>query len=83
MADPDNLVLKLLREIRSDMNARFDTVDRRFDEIDQRLESHDKRFESLRQAINGESVLGRYAVSEVDERLDAIEKRLDAIEKRQ
>jgi hypothetical protein len=29
----------------------------------------------------GESVLGRYAVAEVDERLDAIEKRISELEK--
>lgn len=83
MAEPDNLVLTLLREIRNDMKAGFDEVARRFDDVDRRLDGHDKRFETLRQAINGESVLGRYAASEVDERLAAIEKRLDAIEAHQ
>jgi hypothetical protein len=36
--------------------------------------------DNLRQAINGESVLGRYAAAEVEERLGAIERRLDALE---
>jgi hypothetical protein len=68
MSEPDNLVLTLLRELRNDMNAGFAGVNRRLDD-------HDKRFEALRQAINGESVLGRYAASEGDERLAAIEQR--------
>lgn len=82
MSEPDNLVLNLLREIRREMNDRFDATDQRFDKVEAKLGEQDKRFESLRQAINGESVLGRYAAHEVDERLDAIEKRLDAIEQR-
>lgn len=83
MAEPDNLVLTLLREIRNDMKAGFEDVARRFEDVNRRLDGHDKRFEAIRQAINGESVLGRYAASEVDERLAAIEKRLDAIEAHQ
>lgn len=68
--ETQNLVLSLLREIR----AKLDGHDKRFDAVD-------KKLDSLRQAINGESVLGRYAAAEVEERLDAIEKRLTTLEK--
>lgn len=37
--------------------------------------------ESLRQAINGESVLGRYAASEVEVRFEALEPRVAKLEK--
>jgi hypothetical protein len=36
----------------------------------------------VRQAAIGESVLGRYAAAEVEERLERIDKRLAALEKR-
>jgi chaperonin cofactor prefoldin len=68
--EPQNRVMSLLREIREKLDAhdtRFDTVD--------------KKHDSLRQAVNGESVLGRYAAAEVEERLDSIEKRLSVLEK--
>ena len=39
------------------------------------------RMESLRQAINGESVLGRYAASEVEKRLEAPEARVSRLER--
>ena len=54
MAEPDNLVLTLLREIRNDMKAGFEDVARRFEDVNRRLDGHDKRFEAIRQAINGE-----------------------------
>jgi len=73
MAEPDNLVLTLLREMRSEMNARFDSVDERF-------ANQDKQLESIRQALKAETILGPYAVADVDDRLEAIEKRLDALE---
>ncbi len=68
MAEPEDMILPLLREIRAEMNARFDASDGRLD--------------AMHHAINGESVLGRYAAAEVEERLDAIERRLADLEGR-
>ena len=81
MSEPDNFILKLLREIRAEMNERFDAVDKRFDANDKRFDGVDKRLDSLKQAMQGEPVLGRYAAAEVEERLEAIEKRLARLEK--
>ena len=75
MAEPDNLVPVLLRELRADMDQRFAQADTRFDRLE-------KRLENVRQAAIGESVLGRYAAAEVEERLEPIDKRLAALEKR-
>ena len=82
MAEPDNLVLTLLREMRRAMDDRFDQVDVRFDQVDERFAEQSKKIESIRQALQSETILGRYAVNGVDDRLDAIEKRLDMIEGR-
>ncbi|HEX8166041.1 MAG TPA: hypothetical protein VF601_09670 [Beijerinckiaceae bacterium] len=71
MAEPDNLILALLRELRAELD--------RQDKARRALEA---RFDNLRQAVNGEAVLGRYAAAEVEGRLEEIEKRLAALEKR-
>lgn len=80
MAEPENQTLHILREIRTaiqkmeaGMDSRFEGVGKRFDEVTSRMDN-------IRQALNGESVLGRYAAAEVEERLDAIEKRIAALE---
>ena len=73
MSEPDNLVLRRLRELRTDMDRRFEAADARFRDIERRLDSQS-------QAITGESVLGRYTVAEVEAELVAIRDRLDAIE---
>ena len=49
MAEPDNLVPVLLRELRADMDQRFAQADTRFDRLE-------KRLENVRQAAIGESV---------------------------
>ena len=73
MAEPDNLVLVLLRDMRAEMNTRFD-------QADARAERMEKKLEAVRQAAFGESLMARYTVAEVEERLQAIEKRLERIE---
>ena len=80
MAEPDNMILVLLREMRAEMNARFEEVREEFSRVESRFDRLEKRLENIRQAAFGESVLGRYAAAEVEERLERIEKRLEALE---
>ena len=69
MSEPDNFILKLLREIRAEMNERLDGIDRRLAGHDGRFDSLDSKIESLKQAMHGESVLGRYATAEFEDRI--------------
>lgn len=73
MAEVENQTLHVLRELRAAIKALDGKVDQGFAEVRSRMDS-------LRQAINGESVLGRYAASEVEERLEALEKRVSRLE---
>ncbi len=82
MADPQDMILPLLREIRAEMQTGFERIDRKLEQHDERFEKLEKRFDNLRQAVYGESVLGRYAAAEVEERLEAIENRLATLETR-
>ncbi len=81
MAEPENQTLHILREIRTAMKALDRKVSSGFEAVDARFGKLDSRLDNIWQALNGESILGRYAVAEVDERLDAIEKRLSHLEK--
>jgi polyhydroxyalkanoate synthesis regulator phasin len=74
MADVENQTIPILRELRAAIKAMDEKMENGF--ADNR-----SRMESLRQAINGVSVLGRYAASEVEERLEALERRVATLEK--
>ncbi|MBI5112171.1 hypothetical protein [Rhodoplanes serenus] len=89
MAEPENMTLVLLRELRSRMETRFDSLDRKLAEHDARFDAHDARFtalekkiDTIKQAAFAESILGRYAVVDVEQRLTELEERLAALEKR-
>jgi polyhydroxyalkanoate synthesis regulator phasin len=75
MAESENHTLRLPREIRGAIGALDNKIDRNQEELQ-------KRIDSLRQAMLGESVLGRYATAEFDERLSALEHRVAALEGR-
>jgi chaperonin cofactor prefoldin len=80
MAAPENHTLRLLQDIRGaigTLDSRVDSLDKK---VDRNHEDLKERIENLRQAAFGESVLGRYAAAEVEERLSAIESRLSALE---
>jgi hypothetical protein len=80
MAEPESMIVPMLRDIRADMNNRFDEIGRQFGKVGERFDRLEKRLESVRQAGVGESVLGRYAAAEVEDRLGQIEERLSALE---
>jgi polyhydroxyalkanoate synthesis regulator phasin len=86
MAEPENHTLHLLREIRSAIGALDGKLDDKIASLDNKIDrNHEelqKRIDSIRQAMLGESVLGRYATAEFDERLSALEQRVSAIESR-
>ncbi len=82
MADPQDMILPLLREIRAEMHVGFDGMRQRFEALDARFDTLDRRIDDLRGAVNGESVLGRYATAAVEKRLESIETRLTALESR-
>jgi tetrahydromethanopterin S-methyltransferase subunit G len=63
----------------SEMNLRFDMVDRKFDEVDRRFDEVDRRFEEIDRRFDGidqrfQGVDGRFVG--VDKRFDAIDSRI-------
>ena len=82
MAEPENHTLRLLREFRNDFKGFQNDTSKNFVRLEERFDRIDERLAGMAQAMLGESVLGRYTVAEVEQRLDAMEKRLSALEKR-
>jgi tetrahydromethanopterin S-methyltransferase subunit G len=80
--EPQDMIVPLLREMRADIAVSRDDVRAGFATINARLDKLERRFDNLREAVNGESVLGRYTAAEVEERLDSIERRLAELETR-
>ena len=82
MAEPENHTIRLLQEIRQQGTTLENRIDGLSKQVDNGFDEVKKRMDSLHKAINAESILGRYAVADVEERLISLENRMAKLEKR-
>ena len=80
MTEPESHTLVLLRELRQSIDRLDKKADRLDGKLERGLEDLRSRMDNLRHAVDGESVLGRYAAAEVEERLTALEERVGKLE---
>jgi hypothetical protein len=67
MAEPADMIVPMLREMRSEMKAGFDRMDAR-------LEALEKAQNSFRQALTADSLLSKLVTGEFEERIEAVER---------
>ena len=78
MAEPDNIVLAHLRELRADMNARFDAMERRFETIEKRLEAmHANGMKALKSFI-GHRTMTERSMAGFDHEVKRLRGRVEA-----
>lgn len=73
MAEPQDMIVPMLREIRAEM-------ERRFDRIEGRLDAVDSGQKSIRHALAADTVFGRMLVGEYEERIAALENKVKLLE---
>jgi hypothetical protein len=94
MPEPTDMIMPMLREMREETRRGFDEVREetrqgfndmrsRLDGLDARLRAVERLVKAQREAFEGESILGRYAAKEVEERLSALERKVEALETRE
>lgn len=80
MAEPDDMILPLLREMRAEISARFDRADKRSEIADRRLQKIEETLVSYRQALTADSLLSKLVTGEFEERIEALEKKFKELE---
>jgi hypothetical protein len=51
MAEPESMIIPMLRDIRADMNRRFDEIGRQLGKVDARFDRLEQRFESISEGL--------------------------------
>jgi hypothetical protein len=80
VAEPVDMIVPLLREMRAEMNARFDRVDTRSDVVERRLKSIEETLASYRHALSADSLLSKLVTGEFEERIEALERKVRELE---
>jgi hypothetical protein len=88
MPEPTDMIMPMLREMRDETRQGFadlrSKMGSRFDGLDARLRAVERLVKAQREAsFEGESILGRYAAKQVEERLSALERKVEALETRE
>jgi hypothetical protein len=80
MAEPEDMILPLLREMRQEIAGRFDHVDGRFDIIDRRLTALEAAQGSFKHALTADTLMSKLLTGEFEERIEALERRVRELE---
>ena len=73
MAEPEDMIVPLLREMRAEISSRFDRVDARLDAVE-------KAQNTFRQAMMGDTLFSKLVTGEFEERIEVLERRLKVID---
>jgi hypothetical protein len=80
MAEANDMILPLLREMRAEMAAGFSKVDSRLDAFEQRLIKFGVTLETFRQALGADSFMGKLVTSDFEERIEVLEPKVRELE---
>ena len=80
MAEPADLILPLLREMRAESATNFATIENRLNKVENRLSKMDETLVTFRHALSADSLLSKIVTGEFEERLGLLERRLQELE---
>lgn len=80
MADAEDMIVPLLREMRAETAAGFKDVNARLDIVDRRLAALEATQNSFKQALSADSLLSKLVTGEFEGRIEALEKKVRELE---
>ena len=80
MADPEDMIIPLLQEMRAETASNFETVNDRLSKMDARLDKMGESLVTFRHALSADSYFGNVVTGELMERMEMFERRLSALE---
>jgi hypothetical protein len=76
MAEPEDMILPLLREMRAENAARHDQTLEKFTSIERRLDKIESAQLSFRQALTADSLLSKLVTGEFEQRIEILERKV-------
>jgi polyhydroxyalkanoate synthesis regulator phasin len=80
MAEPDDLILPLLREMRAQIAAESGENAKRHSQIIARLDKLEDQQRSFRHALTADTLMSKLLTGEFEERIEALEKKVRELE---
>lgn len=80
MAEPDETILPMLREMRAEIAAGRAENTERFDLMDRRVARMEGQLESFRHALTADTLMSKLITGEFKERIEALERKVRELE---
>jgi polyhydroxyalkanoate synthesis regulator phasin len=80
MAEPDDMILPLLREMRAENATLHEQTRELIKELDRRLGAVEGAQRSYRQALTADTLMSKLLTGEFEERIEALEKKVRELE---
>ena len=72
----NGMLYDLIKELKVDMNRRFDEVDKKFEEVDRRFEDIDRRFEDVDRRFDEQQTYMERRFEEMDRRFNITDDKI-------
>tara|TARA_R110002020_G_scaffold243498_2_gene457048 strand:+ start:22971 stop:23222 length:252 start_codon:yes stop_codon:yes gene_type:complete len=79
MTEPKDMIVPMLKEIRSEVKAGFDEMEKCFNDVDKRLETIEGRQKSFDNALMADTMMVKFVTGDFEERIGALEKKVDQL----
>lgn len=80
MAEPDDMILPMLRETRAENKALHEATVQRLDLIDQRLKKIEQAQVSYGQALTADTLMSKLLTGEFEERIETLERKASTVQ---
>jgi polyhydroxyalkanoate synthesis regulator phasin len=80
VAEPDDMILPLLREMRAEIASKFADNSAAHARTHARLDKVEEQLVTFRQALGADSLMSRLLTGEFEERIEALERRVRELE---
>jgi hypothetical protein len=80
MAEPEDMILPLLREMRAEIAAGFSQNSAEHARMTARLEKMEGQLTSFRQSLTADTLMSKLLTGEFEERIEALEQRVRELE---
>jgi polyhydroxyalkanoate synthesis regulator phasin len=80
MAEPKDMIMPMLREMRAETQKNFVDVKQKLDKHEVRLDRIEERQKSFSHALAGDSLMSKMLVGDWEERIEALEKKVKKLE---
>jgi archaellum component FlaC len=83
MADPKDMIVPMLQEMRKDLHEEFRDVREEmrggFRKVNERLDDIESAQKSFRHALTADTMMSKFITGDFEERIDALEKKMNQL----